>query len=193
MKIQHHEKGVGVLISIVKVTHDAGHQKKCAGISVAFNHDNQKRVERFHLTTFEDGTFTAFVFEPHVVIEHIRYYLQRLDFDAASRLHDCYKFQLQQLSFDYESASRPYLTLRNLLSSYRFAEADAFVAEHGLVRAEPYLRTKADYLMGYFRLKRGLPIDNYKSLALAQVRGNTLVTARAGSGKTLLLTCLTSF
>jgi hypothetical protein len=55
-----------------------------------------------------------------------------------------------------------------------------------------YEQTKANYLLDYFRIKRGQPIDSHKSLALAQVSGNVLVTARAGSGKTKLLTCLTS-
>ena len=191
-KIQHREKGVGVITSIVKITHDAGRQKYCDGVFVAFNHDNQHRAERFNLLDFANGTFTAFVIEPQVVIEHIREHLRRLDFDEASRLYDYHKTQLQQLSIEYEAVARPYLTLRDLLRDYRFAEADAFVAEHELVGAEQYAQTKANYLVDYFRIKRGVTIDSHKGLALAKVGGNMLVTARAGSGKTKLLTCLTS-
>jgi hypothetical protein len=109
-KIQHRAKGVGVITSIVKVTCDAGEKKYCDGVRVAFNHDNQRRTERFNLTAFADGTFTTFIIEPQVVIEDIRDHLRRLDLDEASRLHNCYKTQLQQLSFDYVAAARPYLT-----------------------------------------------------------------------------------
>ena len=191
-KILHRAKGVGIITSIVKVTHDGGEKKYCDGVLVAFNDDNQRRTERFDLIAFADGTFTAFVIEPQVVIEHIQDYLRRLDLAEASRLHDCYKTQLQELSFDYESAARPYLTLRDLLGGYRFSEADAFIAEYKLVDAKEYEQTKANYLLEYFRLKRRLIIDGHKSLALAKVNGNVLVTARAGSGKTKLLSCLTS-
>jgi hypothetical protein len=192
MKIQHREKGVGVITSIVKVTHDAGQKKYCGGVFVAFMHGNQQRAERFNPVDFANGTFTAFVIDPQVVIEHIQDHLRRLNLDEVSRLHDCYKTQLQQLSFDYEVIAKPYLTLHDLLRGYRFAEADAFVAEHELVGAEQYAQMKANYLMDYFRINRGLTIDNHKGLALAKLSGNMLVTARAGSGKTKLLTCLTS-
>ena len=127
-----------------------------------------------------------------MIIEYIRDHLRRFDLDEASRLHDCYKTQLQQLSFDYEAVARPHLTLRDLLRGYRFAEADAFVAEHKLLDANQYERTKANSLLDYFRIKRGLTIDCHKGLALAKLSGNVLVTARAGSGKTKLLACLTS-
>jgi hypothetical protein len=113
-KSQHRAKGVEVITSIVKVTHDGKEKKYCDGVRVAFN-DNQRQTERFNLIAFADGTFTAFLIEPQVVIEHIRDYLRRFDLAEASRLYDCYKTQLQQLSFDYESAARPYLTLRGLL------------------------------------------------------------------------------
>src|SRR5262245_12942503 len=110
-KILHRAKGVGIITSIIKVTHDGGEKKYCDGVLVAFNDDNQRRTERFDLIAFADGTFTAFVIEPQVVIEHIQDYLRRLDLAEASRLHHCYKTQLQELSFDYESTARPYLTL----------------------------------------------------------------------------------
>jgi DNA helicase IV len=190
-KSQHRAKGVEVITSIVKVTHDGREKKYCDGVRVAFN-DNQRQTERFNLIAFADGTFTAFLIEPQVVIEHIRDYLRRFDLAEASRLYDCYKTQLQQLSFDYESAARPYLTLRGLLGGYRFSEADAFIAEQKLVDAKQYEQTKANYLLDYFRIKRGLTIDCDKCLALTKLGGNVLVTARAGSGKTTLLTRLTS-
>lgn len=171
---------MGVITSIVKVTYDAGEKKYCDGVLVAFNHDNQRRSERFNLIAFADGTFTAFIIEPQVVIEHIRDHLRRLNLAEASRLHDCYKTQLQQLSFDYESAARPYLTLCDLLGGCRFSEADAFIAEHKLVDAKEYEQTKANCLLEYFRIKRRLTIDGHKGLALAKVSGNVLVTAPSG-------------
>jgi hypothetical protein len=90
-KIQHREKGVGVITDIVKVTHDARQKKYCDGVVIAFNHDNQQRIERFNPTDFADGTFTAFAIEPQVVIAHIQDYLRRFDLDGASRLYDCHK------------------------------------------------------------------------------------------------------
>lgn len=182
-KIRHRDKGVGVITRIIKVIHDAGRQKYCDGVFVAFNHDNQQRAERFNLLDFANGTFTAFVIEPQVVIEHIRAHLRRFNFDGASRLYDCHKTQLQQLSIEYEAVARPYHTLRDLLRDYRFTEADAFIAEHKLVDAKQYEQTKANYLLDYFRSKRGLTVDCDKGLALAKVSGNVLVTARAGSGE----------
>jgi hypothetical protein len=44
---------------------------------------------------------------------------------------------------------------------YRFAEADTFVAEHDLVGPMQYEQTKANYLLDYFRIKRGQPIETF--------------------------------
>ena len=151
-KIHHYAKGVGVITSIVEVTYDAGQKKSCGGIFVAFDHGNDLRPDRFNPTAFEDGTFTAFVVDTQEVIQHIRDAFHRLALAEASHLHDCYRTQLDQASFDYETEARPYLTLCDLLRGHGFAQADAFFAKRDvMVDARAYEQSKAEWLIDYFR------------------------------------------
>ncbi len=71
--------------------------------------------------------------------------------------------------------------LINILKKHDFKDADEFFLEKKLMDFEFYEDLKKNYVLEYFKDKN---IDAQKALAIASVRENILLKARAGSGKT---------
>ncbi|GIW56779.1 MAG: hypothetical protein KatS3mg082_3193 [Nitrospiraceae bacterium] len=62
-----------------------------------------------------------------------------------------------------------------------------------LLSAEEYRRLKVDFVREWSRRELGLELDDEQAAAVALAAGNTLVVARAGSGKTTALTARAAF
>jgi len=80
-----------------------------------------------------------------------------------------------------------------LLEQYEFLASDKLVEEKHFNRHDSYCIIKTKYIHDYFKERFAFGIDEQKSEILAVTMPNMLVTARAGSGKTRLLTCKAAF
>jgi len=78
-----------------------------------------------------------------------------------------------------------------LLGKYDFPEADKFFQETGFFKKDEYEKLKSGYIKKYIKGRLKIDIDDEKALAIADISKNTLVKARAGSGKTTVLACKT--
>jgi len=79
-----------------------------------------------------------------------------------------------------------------LLGRYDFPEADKFFQETGFFKKDVYEKLKSRYIKEYIKKRLKTDIDDEKALAIADISKNTLVKARAGSGKTTVLACKTA-
>ena len=84
--------------------------------------------------------------------------------------------------------------LENILSEYNFEEADSYFFNKPVsLLHEKYEKLKAKYIKKWFEEKQKIQINNEQSLAIAKNTQNTLITARAGSGKTRTIACRAIF
>jgi len=79
--------------------------------------------------------------------------------------------------------------LQALLEVARFVEADAHVTKHQQLSVAEYAKIKAPYLQRYFTTHFQTDLDPEQAAAIGLPAHSLLVTARAGSGKTRVLTC----
>lgn len=83
--------------------------------------------------------------------------------------------------------------LESLLKDYMFFEADATSKTINYVNNNWYIDTKSKYVKKYFEENHSFPINNEQSFAISQTENNVLVKARAGSGKTRVISAKISF
>lgn len=79
-----------------------------------------------------------------------------------------------------------------LLKIFQFSEVDRLFKQlNDCVDTEGYISIKSKYIREYVseKFNLGNPLDEEQSQALADIADNLLITARAGSGKTTVLTC----
>lgn len=95
--------------------------------------------------------------------------------------------EYERLKGEYEKEF--YLSdFEKLLKQFRFKESDDKWNNSGALYSSDYESIKSDYIKQYFYDKFGLTLDNEQVTALLKMSDSTLVTARAGSGKTRTLT-----
>ena len=83
--------------------------------------------------------------------------------------------------------------LSSLLEKYNFLEADEYANLFGWSNNEWYLTTKSQYVQTFFKEKYGFQLNNEQSIAISQTANNLLVRARAGSGKTRVISAKVSY
>jgi len=78
--------------------------------------------------------------------------------------------------------------LQMLLAQEKFTEADKYFATHPNLSIDEYAQIKAPYLQRYFLTHYAIDLDGEQSAAIGMPAHSLLVTARAGSGKTRVIT-----
>ena len=122
----------------------------------------------------------------------LRKLLQSYQFGEA---HEYYERNKKYVEFDWPSELQYYEQrheIEDLLKSYQFAAADKqYSQREECFSKEEYISKKAEYMQVYTKKAFNLEhqLDSQQSEALADISHNLLVTARAGSGKTTVLTC----
>lgn len=183
MKILHCDKRVGVITGIVTVTYNAGRKKTCGGILIAFDQSDATRpAERFNLQEFADGTIAAFVVEPELEIYRL---LIDQRFDAADKVYEANRDRVDEAGLRYRHKRQ----IMECLAARDFASADSIHVQTAAWPWSDYAECKGRALMEFFRSEHDTDLSPEQGLALAHVsQGNLLITARAGSGKTRVLT-----
>ncbi len=80
----------------------------------------------------------------------------------------------------------------DLLSKGKFANADQEITSSDLMSIVDYLYIKADHLQNIVNNSYQEGIDEEQAQAISAYEGHKLISARAGSGKTRVLACITS-
>lgn len=81
-------------------------------------------------------------------------------------------------------------TLKNLLVEYKFKDADKYFLKNiSELPVNEYENLKSTYIRKWFEEKQNIKINEEQSLSIAKISQNTLITARAGSGKTRTIAC----
>lgn len=189
-KVVHRKWGVGDITDVVRISDGSGKRRTCGGVFVRFSADNHSYTERFGLNDFGNGTFTAFLVRTDILYSQIMAYLKKLAIADALKIAEEYREQLTNEGYHVEHTAVPYIQLEGLLKNHHFMAADEQLEKTHIVDRDDYDLVKTQYIMEYFQRDHGRQLDAYKAAALAKMRDNLLVTARAGSGKTSLLTCL---
>ncbi|MBG0788458.1 MAG: UvrD-helicase domain-containing protein [Anaerolineaceae bacterium] len=83
-------------------------------------------------------------------------------------------------------------TLKTHLEAYRFKTADELFSSFNQMNYPEYMALKSGYVVSYVNSAYGKNINAEKGLVLSSTKPNTLVSARAGSGKTTVLACKAS-
>lgn len=119
--------------------------------------------------------------------------LESYKFDSAANY-----YQLNKKFLDYEwyrgldVKCHVRYNADQFLQNYQFRQADTFYKQNiSCFDNEEYITRKSESIRKYLSEKFNLnsPLDAQQCVALADVSDNQLVTARAGSGKTTVLTC----
>jgi len=113
------------------------------------------------------------------------------DFDAAEELYQDKKAFCPKLSYlnlvEKYKKKRLEEELNQLLTVSNFIQADKLNDSEKLFSMDEYKNIKAPYVKDFVKNKYEININTEKANALSLPHQNTLITARAGSGKTLLL------
>jgi DNA helicase-4 len=83
--------------------------------------------------------------------------------------------------------------LEILLQSYRFSEADKLIENHPLMSSNAYIALKLAALRCYFASVHRVELTDEQAQTIATLAHSLLITARAGSGKTRVLTCKAAY
>ncbi len=139
-------------------------------------------------------------------LEQIKIELEKFQWEKADRLYETvqelfssakyqelvesYKVlenQQKELAGQRKQLAQLKIKLDDLLSKYKFSEADLLFLNNDLIGKDEYESLKSEYVHDFIQELLGIDMDEEKSLALAMTAKNMLIKARAGSGKTNLL------
>lgn len=140
-------------------------------------HKQQNEIEQALIALLVNGQFA----EADQLYHSFRRIFLQSHYQSLHQHHrDIYEHSRQQVTLLTE--------LRQLFEQDKFSEADKHFASHSHLTIDEYAKAKASYLQRYFSTHFHLELDVEQSAAVGMPAHSLLVTARAGSGKTRVLT-----